>query len=243
MRALAIAAAALLGVALLGYAIGLGVYAVASTRPAVPTQPRQEEEADTVLGLLGLRGAYPFRHRFLLTPHGRMHFADEGQGPVVLCLHGNASWSLACAEVLKKRSIAERVIAPDLIGFGLSEKPERLPADVVGAHAQDLGVLLELLGVRDVQLVVAGSSLPIAVALTRLQPERVRETVLSDHTADGSELARQLARAPVVGELVVQGLGALSPGGPHGALGRLQGNWDERASSLALARALPAPAN
>ena len=98
-------------------------------------------------------------------------------------------------------------------------------------------MLLEILGVRDVQIVVAGSSAPIAVALARLEPERVRETVLEDHSADGSELARELARAPLVGELVVQGLGALSPGGPHGALGRLQGNWDERASSLALARA------
>ncbi len=237
MRGLGFAVAALLGVALLGYAVGLGVYAVASTRPAVPTQPRLPEEADAVLGRLGLRDDYPFRHRFLLTPHGRMHFVDEGRGPVVLCLHGNASWSLECAAVLKKRSIAERVIAPDLIGFGLSEKPEGHPGNVVDAHAQDLGVLLEILGVRDVQIVVAGSSAPIAAALARQEPERVRETVLEDHSADGSALARGLARAPVVGELVVQGLGALSPGGPHGALGRLQGNWDERASSLALARA------
>src|SRR5258705_2031264 len=192
MRALAIAAAALLGVALLGYAVGLGVYAVASTRPAVATQPRLPEEADAVLGRLGLRDDYPFRHRFLLTPHGRMHFVDEGRGPVVLCLHGNASWSLECAAVVQKRSIAERVIAPDLIGFGLSEKPETHPGDVVDAHAQDLSVLLELLGVRDVQLVVAGSSAPIAVALARLEPERVRGTVLADPSADGAPLAREL---------------------------------------------------
>ena len=237
MRVLAIAAAALLGVALLGYAVGLGVYAVASTRSTVPTQPRVPEEADFVLGRLGLRDDYPFRHRFLLTPHGRMHFVDEGRGPVVLCLHGNASWSLECAQVLQRRSVAERVIAPDLVGFGLSEKPERQPADVVAAHAQDLSVLLEILGVRDVQLVAAGSSAPIAVALVRLAPDRVRSSVLEDHSAHGSALARQLARTPLVGELVVQGLGGLSPGGPHGPLGRLQGSWDERASSLALARA------
>lgn len=236
MRVLGIAVAALLGVALLGYAVGLGVYAVASARSAVPTQPRLPEEADAVLGRLGLRDDYPFRHRFLLTPHGRMHFVDEGRGPVVLCLHGNGSWSLECAQVVQRRSVAERVIAPDLVGFGLSEKPERQPADVVAAHAQDLSVLLEILGVSDVQLVVAGSSAPIAVALARLAPDRVRSSVLEDHS-NGNDLARQLARAPLVGELVVQGLGGLSPGGPHGPLGRLQGSWDERASSLALARA------
>src|SRR5262245_5843659 len=242
MRGLGIAVAALLGVALLGYAVGLGIYAVASTKPRVVTQPRVPEEADFILGRLGLQNDYPFRHRFLLTPHGRMHFADEGRGPVVLCLHGNGSWSLECAEVVKRRSVAERVIAPDLIGFGLSEKPETQPADVLGAHAQDLGVLLELLGVRDVQIVAARSSAPIAVALAKLEPERVRETAELPTASGGDGLGRQLAKTPLVGELVVQGLGALSPGGPHGALGKLQGNWDERAASLALARAAAADA-
>ena len=237
MRGLGIAAAALLGVAVLAYTVGLGIYAVASTRAAVSTQPRMADEADAVLARLGLRDDYPFRHRFLLTPHGRMHFVDEGRGPVVLCLHGNASWSLECAQVVQKRSVAERVLAPDLIGFGLSEKPEGQPENPIDAHAQDLAVLLEILGVSDVQLVVAGTSAPIGVALARLAPDRVRSSVLEDHSQQGSGLARELARALVVGEIVVQGLGALSPGGPHGALGRLQGSWDERASSLALARA------
>lgn len=236
-RGLGIAAAALLGVALVGYAVGLGIYAVASTRPAVPTQPRIPEEADAVLDRLGLLTQYPFRHHFLLTPHGRMHYVDEGRGPVVLCLHGNGSWSLECADVVAKRSAAERVLAPDLIGFGLSEKPESQPFYAIDAHAQDLAVLLELLGVSDVQLIAPSSSAPIAVALVRLAPERVRSTVLQDARPRGNELAQRLARAPLLGELVVQGLGALSPGGPHGTLGRLQGNWDERASALALARA------
>jgi pimeloyl-ACP methyl ester carboxylesterase len=240
MRVLGIGVAALLGVALLGYTVGLGIYAVASARAPVPTQPRLPEEADAVLARLGLSDDYPFRHRFLLTPHGRMHFVDEGRGPIVLCLHGNASWSLECAATVQKRSAAERVIAPDLIGFGLSEKPARLPDDPVLAHAQDLEVLLEILGARDVQLVVSGSSAPIGVALARLAPDRVRTSVLEDHSQRASGLAERLARAPVVGELVVQGLGALSPGGPHGALGRLQASWDERASSLALARAAAA---
>src|SRR5574338_620285 len=104
MRGSRIALAALLGVALLAYAVGLGIYAVASTRAPVPTQPRTAEEADAVLGRLHLRSAYPFRHRFVLTPHGRMHYVDQGHGPVVLCLHGNASWSLECAALVEKRS-------------------------------------------------------------------------------------------------------------------------------------------
>jgi pimeloyl-ACP methyl ester carboxylesterase len=237
MRALGIAVAALLGVALIAYAVGLGIYAVASAKPAVSTQPRTPEEARMLLERLGLADAYPFEHRFLLTPHGRMHYLDEGKGPVLLCLHGNGGWSLECAELIRARSADARILAPDLVGFGLSEKPSRLAPDTVQAHAQDLSVLVEILDLRDVQIVAPSSSTPIAAELARLEPDRVRSSVTHDASPDGARLAEKLARAPVLGEVVVQGLGALSPGFARGPFGRVQGSWDERASSLALARA------
>jgi len=236
MRWVAITAAALLGVALLVYALGLGVYAVASAKTGVPTEPRSPEEADAVLGRLGLAKQYPFEHRFALTPHGRMHYVDEGSGPVTLCLHGNGSWSLECAELLSRRAPGTRVIAPDLVGFGLSEKPDVLPRYAVDAHAADLGALLVQLDVRDAQIIASPSSAVVAEALAKLAPQRVRSTAISADGPHASPASLRLARTPLLGELVVQGFGALSPGGPHGPFGRLQSNWDERASSLALAR-------
>lgn len=238
MRTLALAAAALLLVALIAYGVGLGVYAVASTKPRVATQPHTPEEARRTLERLGLAAAYPFAHRFILLPHGRMHFADEGSGPVTLCLHGNGSWSLECAPFVKLRSATARVVAPDLIGFGLSEKPA-LPdgRDVLDAHAADLAALVEALDLRDVQLVVSRTSAPIATRLVRLAPTRVRTTVLEEDRFAQNALAASLARTPVLGEVVVQGFGALSPGFARSPFGRLQGNWNERESSLALARA------
>lgn len=237
MRALGIAIAALLGVAVLAYAVGLGIYAVASTTPAVSTQPRSVEEARRVVERMGLSEAYPFEHRFVLTPHGRMHFVEEGQGPVLLCLHGNGSWSLECAEVLRTKSAQARVLAPDLVGFGLSEKPAQLAYEPIAAHSQDLSVLVEILDLRDVQVVASASSAAIAIELARLEPERVRSSVIHQDPPGDSPIAQRLARAPVLGEVVVQGLGALSPGFARGPFGRVQGSWDERASSLALARA------
>jgi pimeloyl-ACP methyl ester carboxylesterase len=156
----------------------------------------------------------------------------------VLCLHGNGSWSLECTEFVKARSASARVIAPDLIGFGLSEKPGPPPADVIGAHAADLAALLAALDVRDAQLVASKTSAPIAIALARLAPERVRSTVIEEDSLPRSGVASRLANTPLVGELLAQGFGALSPGLAHGPLGRLQGSWDERANSLALARSL-----
>jgi pimeloyl-ACP methyl ester carboxylesterase len=237
MRWVAIAAAALLGVALLGYALGLGIYAVASAKTGIPTEPRTAEEADAILGRLGLAKQYPFPHRFALTPHGRMHYVDEGSGPVTLCLHGNASWSLECAELLHGRAPGARVLAPDLVGFGLSEKPDAQPRYTVDAHAADLAALLVVLDVRDVQVVAPPSTAAVAEALAKLAPQRVRGVTNAADPPPAGPAPLRLVQAPLVGELLVQGFGALAPGGPHGPYGRLQSNWDERASSLALARA------
>jgi len=237
MRKLGFAAAFVLGLALVAYAAGLGVYAVASTRPRVATQPRTPDEAQRALVRLDLARDYPFPHRMLLTPHGRMHYVDQGTGPVVLCLHGNGGWSLECTGLVTTRSASSRVLAPDLIGFGLSEKPVRPPADVIEAHAVDLAALVEALDVREVQVIASTSTAPIAIQLARLAPERVRSTVLEDASFPDAGVATRFANTPLVGELLAQGFGALSPGLAHGPFGRLQGNWDERANSFALARA------
>src|SRR5262249_44921293 len=154
--------AALLGVALLGYALGLGVYAVASAKSPVTTEPRTPEEAELVVARLGLRAQYPFDHRFLLTPHGRMHYSDEGAGRGVRCLHGNGGWSLEGAARLAKDDDGIRVVAPDLIGFGLSEKPTSQPMYVIDAHAADLAALLDQLDLSGVTVAAAPSSKRIA---------------------------------------------------------------------------------
>jgi len=237
MRKLGLAVAALVLLALVAYGVGLGIYAFASTQPPVSTQPHTPEQARRTLERLRLAREYPFANRFILLPHGRMHYVDEGAGPVTLCLHGNGSWSLECAEFVKLRSAKARVIAPDLVGFGLSEKPARPPDEVIQAHAADLAALVEALDLHDVQLVVSHSSAPIATRLVRLEPKRVHSTLIEAKRDSESALAMSLAQMPVLGEIVVQGLGGLSPGFAHGPLGRTQGNWHERANSLALARA------
>ena len=237
MRALAIAAAALLGVALLAYACGLGVYAIASAPSPVTTEPHDAQEAEVVVARLGLSGAYPFEHRFALTPHGRMHYADVGSGKVVLCLHGNGSWSLACARRLAEREPGTRVIAPDLIGFGLSEKPPSQPMYVVDAHAADLAALVGQLDLHDVTVSAAPSTAAIAAALQKRVPDRVASAEAREGELAPPAGLLRLTQAPVLGELLVQGLGALSPGGARSPFGRVQSDWDQRASALALARA------
>ncbi|MCR9219015.1 MAG: alpha/beta fold hydrolase [Alphaproteobacteria bacterium] len=64
---------------------------------------------------------FPFRSRWLTLSDGaRLHYVDEGDGPVLLLLHGNPSWSFLYRKIIAGLRGAFRCVAPDLPGFGLS---------------------------------------------------------------------------------------------------------------------------
>lgn len=72
---------------------------------------------------------FPFEPKYVDVDGGalgalRMAYIDEGQGPVVLCMHGEPSWSYLYRKMIPVFVAAGcRVLAPDLIGFGRSDKP------------------------------------------------------------------------------------------------------------------------
>ena len=71
---------------------------------------------------------YDFAPHYVDIDGLRMHYVDEGPraGSVVLLLHGEPSWSYLYRHMIPPLSAAGfRVIAPDLIGFGKSDKPTR----------------------------------------------------------------------------------------------------------------------
>jgi haloalkane dehalogenase len=244
-RGSAIALLVACGLAALAYAVGLGVYAVASTRPRPPTQPRDAEEAREIVAALGLAQEYPFESRFAATPHGRMHYVEAGAGPVVLCLHGSPTWSFLWRRFLRDLSGSARVVAPDLIGFGLSQKRARPEDYSIEGHVDDVEALVLALDLRDVVLVVHGWGGPIGLGLALRHPARVRALVAMNTfgfepaSLDGRapSPASRLLRLPLVGEQVVQGGGVL-PGVARAYTAPL-GNWYERAGALAFVRMRP----
>ncbi|MEW9701761.1 alpha/beta fold hydrolase [Paenibacillus sp. SI8] len=66
---------------------------------------------------------YPFTDRWLPYRDGHIHYLDEGQGPTVLLLHGNPTWSYLYRNVIKELREEFRLIAPDYPGFGMSKAP------------------------------------------------------------------------------------------------------------------------
>ena len=112
----------------------------------------------------------------------RLHYLDEGgrQAPITfLCLHGPADWSYTFRHMLAVWIGAGcRVVAPDLIGFGKSDKPKRTQAHTPELHHKCLMQLVERLDLRNIVLLVQSPGSALGLALCQSMPERF-ERVLS----------------------------------------------------------------
>jgi len=120
---------------------------------------------------------YPFAPRWFEVGPGRMHYVDEGAGRPVVFVHGAPAWSFLWRGAIRALRDRHRCIAPDLLGFGLSEQPAGFsyhPRE----QARCLATLLAHLDVRDATLVVHDWGGPIGLAFALEHPERVRDLVL-----------------------------------------------------------------
>ena len=168
-----------------------------------------------------LRHLYPFKHRYftLRPPHGadatghpRVHYIDEGQGPVILLLHGNPTWSFYYRELIKGLADRYRVIAPDHMGCGLSDKPRRFPY-TLRAHIDNLEQLIDHLQLDAVTLGVHDWGGPIGLGWAVRHPQRAARFVVFNTAAFlGGPLPLRIraCRWPILGGLAVRGLNAFA---------------------------------
>ena len=70
-----------------------------------------------------IRHLYDFSSYYLDCGGHRLHYLDEGEGNPLVMLHGNPSWSFMFRELVRAFRTDHRVIAPDHIGCGFSDKP------------------------------------------------------------------------------------------------------------------------
>jgi tRNA(adenine34) deaminase len=119
----------------------------------------------------------------------RMHYVDEGPRDAQrtrLCLHGSDGWSYTLRALIAQRlAEGDRVVAPDLIGFGRSDKPKRAQAHSQEWHLQVLCEFAERLDLRGATIAApAGSAL--APALLAESPWRMREVETIEWPADAA---------------------------------------------------------
>lgn len=105
----------------------------------------------------------------------RMHYLDEGpkDGPVWLCLHGNPAWSYIYRKMIPEfLAGGGRVVAPDMPGFGKSDKPKKDTAHSFTWHRQMLLEFIEALDLRHVVLVVQDWGGLLGLTLPMEAPDR-----------------------------------------------------------------------
>lgn len=132
---------------------------------------------------------YPFAPHYVEVADGqggrlRVHHLDEGpaDGPVVLLLHGEPSWSYlyrTMVPVLVDAGL--RCVAPDLVGFGRSDKPARREDYTYARHVEWMReALFDHLGLRDVTLVGQDWGGLIGLRLVGEHPERFARVVAAN---------------------------------------------------------------
>lgn len=105
----------------------------------------------------------------------RMHYVDEGDrdAPPVLMLHGNPTWSYLYRQMIGPVTAAGyRVIAPDMIGFGKSDKPASRADYGFDRFVSWMRTFVEALDLRDVTLVCQDWGGPIGLRVLTQCPDR-----------------------------------------------------------------------
>ncbi|MGB3634253.1 MAG: haloalkane dehalogenase [Rubrobacteraceae bacterium] len=112
----------------------------------------------------------------------RLAHIDEGEGPPIIMLHGEPTWSFLYRKVMGPLLDAGyRCILPDLPGFGRSDKPTDDAWYSYEGHTASITSLFEELDLRDVTLVMQDWGGPIGLRLATLElPERVSRFVVMD---------------------------------------------------------------
>jgi haloalkane dehalogenase len=124
-------------------------------------------------------GSFPFESKFLDVAGSRVHYVDEGTGPVLLMVHGNPTWSYVFRHLIIALRDRFRCIALDLPGFGLS-----LPAPGYGylpeEHADVVAAFVETLALPSFSPVVQDWGGPIGLYVAACNAERVERLIVGN---------------------------------------------------------------
>ncbi len=156
-----------------------------------------------------LRELYPFVTRTAILGSDanarRMSFVELGSplAPPVVLLHGNPTWSFLWRSLLPRLAERYRVIAPDWIGFGLSDKPTDAAYHSMAQHSADLAALLAALEAENsafraqkIMLVMHDWGGPIGLDYAARHPQRIRKLVLANSWLTPSPVAGQIRLKP-----------------------------------------------
>lgn len=156
-----------------------------------------------------IREIYPFQSHWMEVNGYRMHYVDEGAGrgkATVVLLHGNPTWSFIYREIIPRISHACRTVAPDYLGFGLSDKPSDEGWYTLENHIYAMREFINGLGLRRIILVVQDWGGPIGLSYALQNPNNVSGMLIMNTWAwpepsqfHASVMPWRMLHAPFVG--------------------------------------------
>jgi haloalkane dehalogenase len=123
---------------------------------------------------------YPFEDRWAEVAGHKLHYVDEGDGPPLLMIHGNPTWSFTWRDVIRGLRDRYRCIAVDLPGFGLSKQRPAGYSYTPPEHADVIERLVQQLDLRDVTLLTQDWGGPIGFAVAVRNPDRFSAFVIGN---------------------------------------------------------------
>lgn len=184
-----------------------------------------------------LAALYPYERRMVDVGGLRVHVATAGEGAPVLLLHGNPTWGFLWRRVMEAlREEPLRLIVPDLVGLGLSDRPRDARAHTLEHHGSWIAGLLDALSIERLTFVGHDWGGPIGLLALAARPERLAGLVLTNTVAGPPRAGarptafHRFANLPLLSTVAFRLLGF-----PQRALQRAQG--DRRSIRGAVARA------
>ena len=131
---------------------------------------------------------FPFEPRYVEIDGLRLHYVDEGKGEIVLCLHGEPTWSYLYRKMIPIFQKKHRVVAMDFIVFGRSDKYEEKEKYSFKMHKDTLVSFIEALDLNGINLVVQdwGGLIGLTVA-TEMQDRIARLIIMNTFLPTGEE--------------------------------------------------------
>lgn len=158
---------------------------------------------------------YPFTPKSLPVKDGHvMSYLDEGEGPVVVLVHGNPSWSYLYRNLVSLLKQNYRVIVPDHIGCGFSEKPDSFSYQLAD-HIDNLTALLDHLGIAQCVLGMHDWGGAIGMGWATQYPQKISGLVIFNTAAFRSKripFRINVCRLPLLGKILVQGFNSFAVG-------------------------------
>ena len=133
---------------------------------------------------------YAYEPHYVEVDGLRLHHIDEGSGPTVVCFHGEPDWSYLYRHMLDALVAGgHRVVCPDLVGFGRSDKPAARSDYTYQRHVDWLRATVEALDLRHITLVCQDWGGLLGLRLVAEQPERFARVIAANTflpTGDGA---------------------------------------------------------